>query len=63
MANNPTHVDGETFEAASELMPNRLRKAAEFLIAGDLVKARDTFGYVTHTVQDFFSHSTNHFYH
>jgi hypothetical protein len=53
----PTHVDSETFEEASALMKRRLREAAEHLIAGDLTKARDTFGYVTHTVQDFFSHS------
>ncbi len=55
--NNPSHVDSETFEAASALMRSRLQQAAEFLLSGDLTKARDTFGYITHTVQDFFSHS------
>lgn len=55
--NSASHVDSESFEAASELMKNRLKQAAQFLIAGDLKQARHTFGNITHTVQDFFSHS------
>lgn len=57
MLNNAAHADSESFEAASALMRQRLRKAAEYLLLEDLKNARDTFGYITHTVQDFFSHS------
>lgn len=55
--NSATHVDSESFEAASALMKKRLQLSAQLLIVGDVKKARETFGYVTHTAQDFYSHS------
>jgi outer membrane protein W len=53
----PTHVDSESFEAASALMRSRLKLTAISIIKGDMKAARTTFGYITHTVQDFYAHT------
>ncbi len=56
-SNHATHVDSESFEAASALMRLRLRKTANYVNNGDMKGARETFGYLTHTLQDFYSHT------
>lgn len=55
--NHATHVDSEAFEAASALMRLRLSKAAMAVMNGDIKGARENFGYLTHTLQDFYSHT------
>jgi outer membrane protein W len=56
-SNPATHADSEAFEAASALMRSRLRMTAISVINGDMKTARATFGYITHTVQDFYAHT------
>lgn len=56
-SNTATHVDSESFEAASALIRLRLSLTAMAVIDGDMKKARETFGYITHTVQDFYAHT------
>lgn len=56
-SNPATHADSESFEAASALMRSRLKIAATAVINGDTKAARANFGYITHTVQDFYAHT------
>jgi outer membrane protein W len=56
-SNTATHADSEAFEAASALMRSRLKIAATAIINGDTKTARANFGYITHTVQDFYAHT------
>ena len=57
-ANRPaTHADNESFEATSALMRSRLKIAATEILRRDMKTARANFGYITHTVQDFYAHT------
>ncbi|MEA9357250.1 hypothetical protein SHI21_13580 [Bacteriovorax sp. PP10] len=56
-SNPATHADSESFEAASALMRSRMKIAATAIISGDMKTARANFGYITHTVQDFYAHT------
>lgn len=52
-----SHADSEAFEATSTLLRSRLKIAAKAIQNNDMKNARATFGYITHTVQDFYAHT------
>ena len=56
--NSASHFDSEAFEASSALLRSRIRTTALAILSNDMMKARVTFGYITHAVQDFYSHTT-----
>lgn len=56
-SNHAYHVDSESFEAASALMRSHLYATAISVMKGDVKSARASFGYLTHTVQDFYAHT------
>lgn len=57
-SNNPaSHADNEAFEATSALLKSRLQITATAILNGDVNKARSTFGYIAHAVQDFYAHT------
>ncbi|CAM2712246.1 unnamed protein product [Rotaria socialis] len=55
--NEPTHFDGETFDDGALLISRRFDAAISNMNSAEYEKSRVEFGYLLHTVQDFYSHS------
>ncbi|CAF2816456.1 unnamed protein product [Rotaria sp. Silwood2] len=55
--NEATHFDNEKFDDGALLISQRLDAAMTNMMMKDYEKARESFGALLHTVQDFYSHS------
>jgi hypothetical protein len=51
------HCDGELLSECNRLVINAARDGVNYIISGDLEKARISIGGATHTLQDFYAHS------
>ncbi|CAF1566375.1 unnamed protein product [Rotaria sp. Silwood1] len=57
MLKEATHFDNEKFDDGALLISQRLDAAMTSMMMKDYEKARESFGALLHTVQDFYSHS------
>jgi hypothetical protein len=55
--NSATHVDNEEFDNAAQLISKRFDGTLSSILQFEYADARESFGSLLHTVQDFYSHS------